>query len=90
MKRIFNRTQSSQKINFQDFTELPVTSHLRADTTGGVVEVITPHKGKVNLDMRYDGMLNVYDKLTTRLINEIKKLENESYEYLLDKWKKSL
>ena len=74
------------KINFQNLTKLPVRELLRADSSGGSLFVKTPHKGEVAIDLRYDGMFSVHDKLTNDVVGELQKLEYDAKEFLLAKW----
>lgn len=79
-------TEKTKTINFQDVTALPLETHVYPNRAGGMVRVLTPHQGYVEIDLQYDGILDVYDTLTTKVVDQLQRLEYEAKKHLLEKW----
>ena len=81
----------TENINYNLYTRLPCRTLMKADKANPVVEVITPHKGVVFIEIKEveKGIFRKateVDKKTNSVINELFVLEIEAKNYLLDKW----
>jgi hypothetical protein len=80
-----------ENINYNQYTRLPCRTLMKADEANPVVEVITPHKGVVFVEIKEvdKGMFRKateIDKKTDFVMAELWKLEDEAKDYLLSKW----
>lgn len=81
--------ETTKTINFQDITKLPLQTHVYTNRAGGFVHVHTPHKGKVTLDLQYDGMFAVHDVLANDTIRALRELEYDARAFLFEEWLKA-
>lgn len=84
--------ETQNNIDYGLYTKLPCRTLMKADKANPVVEVITPHKGVVFVEIKDldKGMFRQpkeFDKKTDEVVREIWKLEDESMDYLMTKWK---
>ena len=82
---------TQENINYNLYTRLPTKTMMKADKANPVIEVITPHKGVVFVEVKEvdKGMFRKateIDRKTDYVINELRNLEHEAKEYLLTKW----
>lgn len=82
---------NTENINYNSYTRLPSKVLMKADKTNPVIEVITPHKGVVFVEIKEidKGMFRratEVDKKTNEVIKELWKLEDDAKDYLLNKW----
>lgn len=82
---------TTENINYNYYTKLPTRLLVKADNANPVIEVITPHKGGVFVEIkRVDkGLFRraaEIDKKTDDVISELRQLERESKDYLLNEW----
>lgn len=80
-----------QLINYSEYTKLPCRTLVKADRANPLVEVKTPHKGMVFVEIKKvdSGMFRQateIDKKIDEILDEIWKLENEAKDYLLHQW----
>lgn len=72
-------------------TRLPVSEIMKTEYEGVSLAVKTPHKGEVIIELKRRsytlfGSLNESEKTTQEIVSELLLLEEESKEFLLDKW----
>jgi hypothetical protein len=82
---------TTQKVDLQSYTKLPLEQIVVADKAMPDIVVKTPHKGKVVLKMKEEhhplfGATSQTDKHFLEVLREIKALQDEAKEYLLDEW----
>lgn len=77
MKTTFDPTQ---------FTSLPTSMHMKVGSVGGVIKVLTPHKGEVLLDWQYSGMFSVHETTASAMVVGLRRLETEARESLFKEW----
>lgn len=82
-------TQST--INYSLYTKLPTKVLNKVDRANPVIEVLTPDKGVVfvevkKVDKGFFRKATEIDKATNEVIGELRKLEYEAKEFLLSKW----
>ena len=82
---------SQENINYRKYTRLPCQTLMKADKANPVIEVITPHKGVVFIEIKEvdKGMFRKaieIDRKTDEVIAELWKLEDEAKNYLLSEW----
>lgn len=87
--------ESYQNINYGLYTKLPCRTLSKAGEVNFVVEVKTPHKGVVfveiaEVDKGIFRRATELNRPTIKVMDDIWKLENESMDYLLEKWKTGL
>lgn len=78
-------------INYQKYFKLPVKCYQKADRANSTIEVVTPHKGVVfvEIDKIDKGMFKTATNIqqeTNNVISEILMLEKEAKDFLLNKW----
>lgn len=83
-----------ENINYNIYTRLPCQTLMKADKANPVIEVVTPHKGVVFVEIKEvdKGMFRratEVDKKTDSVIQELWKLEDEAKDFLLSKWLKN-
>ena len=83
----------TQNINYKQYTKLPCRILVKADRSNPVIEVSTPHKGVVFVELKEvdKGIFRPateVDKKTYDVIAELQKLEDESKNFLLKRWLK--
>ena len=83
-------------INYQLFTKLPLKQLYATNKTGGIVEVKTPHKGTIEIDLEERevvGFIFTHDEnrplRSEEIISKLRTLELESKQYLLNEWVKN-
>ena len=81
----------NQNFNYQPYTRLPVKAYQKADQLGPILEVITPHKGWVTIELtRIDkGIFRKATELpreTEDVLRQLLELERDAKEYLLTQW----
>ena len=85
----------TKNVNYGLLTRLPVKVVAKADRLNPVIEVETPHKGTVFVELKVieNGLFRKateLDKKTDYVAEELYKLEREAKEYLLSKWLEDL
>lgn len=78
-------TEAIQKINFQNFTKLPIKELVKTDKEHNEIVVETPHKGQVIIPM-IEGWLFKTEKDAEDIVYQLKTLEYEAMKFLLDNW----
>lgn len=84
------------KINLQEMTDLPLKEIVVITSSNNKILVQTPHKGEVELkltDIHYPflfGSVTQTERDLGEIIGQIRILENESYKFLIKKWKENL
>lgn len=83
-----------QTINYEDYTKLPVKHVIRQDSSNSHLEITTPIGIKcISLTRIYSGFLGGANEVNLTLkevISELKDIENETLDYLLQEWLKTL
>lgn len=84
-----NDTQ--QTIPYWQYTKLKVNLFQKAEKMNPILEVFTPHKGAViielhKVDKGFFRKATELPKETQEVIKELYKLEREAKDYLLDQW----
>ena len=82
---------NTENINYSYYTRLPVKTLMKADKANPVLEVLTPQRGSVFLEIKSidKGLFRratEVDRNTNEVVNELIQLEVEARTYLLDKW----
>lgn len=78
-------------IQYKHYTKLLLRLSNKVDNAGAVLEISTPHKGIVIVELTkidkglFRSAKELY-KQTDEVISEIRKIEYEAKDYLLDKW----
>ena len=92
-----NMVYTQPRINPKNLTWLPLVEVVKDDSSDWGYLVTTPHKGDVVISvnkLESAGFIFTHtisrDKLFEEFTKELRKLENETYEFLRDKWLKSL
>lgn len=86
---------TTKNINYKFYTKLPTEIFNKADKANPVIEVLTPHKGVVFVEIKKvdSGLFRKateVDRKTVDVISELLELERQAKDYLLDKWVSSL
>lgn len=79
------------KFDLQQITRLPLVEIVNPNASGNILIVRTPHKGSVNIEYKEEtGFFtrSLKDKLFGKVIQEIRELEIEAKDYLLERWLK--
>jgi len=81
----------SENINYNNYTRLPCKTFVKADRANPVIEVRTPHKGIVFIEIKKveSGMFKPsceVDRSTNSVIDQLHALEDEAKNHLLSKW----
>lgn len=81
----------NENLNYASYTRLPTKTFLKADKANPVIEVLTPHKGVVFVEIKTvdKGMFRPateIDKPTQVVLKELYDLEREAKNYLLTQW----
>lgn len=83
-----------QTINYEDYTKLPVKHVIRQDSSSSHLEITTPTGTKgISLTRISSGFLggdNEVNLTPKEIISELKDIENETLDYLLQEWLKTL
>ena len=82
---------TQENINYGKYTQLPTKVMNKADRLNPVVEVQTPHKGVVFVEIKKvdKGVFRTateIDKQTNEVVDELIKLEIEARSFLLQQW----
>lgn len=84
----------TENLNYSSYTNLPVRTCLKADKAFPVIEVTTPHKGVVFVEVKevdkglFRHATEIYRE-TKYVVNELRNLETEAKEFLLREWLKT-
>ena len=86
--------ETTQTIRYELYTKLPTFLVNKAEQANPIIEVITPHKGAVIVEIkRVDSGIfrraTEVSKETQDVINELRTLEWEAKNYLLGEWLKT-
>jgi len=79
-------------MTLQDFTKLPLEQIVKVDGVGSDVVLQTPHKGKVIIPLKevwhpfIFGSTTQTERPALNVVRQIKSVENEAYEFLMDEW----
>jgi len=83
-----------QTINYEDYTKLPVKHIIRQDSSSSHLEITIPTGIKsISLTRVHSGFLggaNEVNLTPKEIISELKDIENEAVDYLLQEWLKTL
>jgi len=82
-------------MKIEEFTKLPIKEIVRGDSIGSAFHVTTPHKGIVIIDNKerhipFFGSDSTVEVPVEEIIRKILILEEESREFLFNKWVKQL
>lgn len=82
---------TTKNINYNLYTLLPATTVMKADNANPVIEVLTPHRGVVFIEIKTvdRGMFRPateIDRNTNDVIAQLRNLEHEAKNYLLSEW----
>ncbi len=82
---------SQENINYSHYTMLKCKTLVKADKANPVIEVLTPHKGVVFVEIKEvdKGIFRKateIDRMTNGVISELRNLESEAKDFLLARW----
>lgn len=80
-----------ETINYNLYTRLPVRVLQKAEQLNNVLEVITPHKGVVFVELKTVDrgifrQASEVEKNTNYVLEELRTLEREARDYLMEQW----
>lgn len=87
---------TTQTVNLQKLTRLPIFTVQVADKRFPDVVVQTPHKGNVAVPLKQEhypfifGSVTQTEKHFIEVYEQIKEIEEEATDYLFNKWKETL
>ena len=77
---------ATQKLEYTDFTWLPLKELVKTGSTEVDLVVITPHKGAVVITTKQHGFFVDKDTSSTKILSEIKTLQAEATRFLVNEW----